>query len=132
MIVKGIDGEPIHKRVRQLLEEHGVVYLHKSGGGLDGWIVSRREQPDDPFSPETITLRRCRWQCSRQAPPMSRKRSTPKGSLCPTREEIIAASTEDRELYVYFLAHVLELSDLALVSEADERAREIAAPMERK
>jgi hypothetical protein len=58
VIVKGLDAKPIDERLHRLLDAHGVVYLHKSSGGLDGWTASPHEQPEDPLSPETIELRR--------------------------------------------------------------------------
>jgi hypothetical protein len=58
MLIKGLDGQPIHERVMRLLRAHGVVYLHKSAPPGDGWIVSNMKDPDDPFSPETIAIRR--------------------------------------------------------------------------
>jgi hypothetical protein len=58
MLIKGLDAQPIHEMVMRLLLDHGVVYLHKSAPPGDGWIVSNRKDPEDPFSPETITIRR--------------------------------------------------------------------------
>lgn len=56
-LVKGSDAPPIDPRLHALLNENGVVYLHKSGGEHDGWIVSK--DPDGgPDSPETIAIAR--------------------------------------------------------------------------
>jgi hypothetical protein len=55
-------GKPVasmmDSQLMELLQKHGVVYLHKSSEG-DGWIASRFAEPkEDPFSPDTIMLRR--------------------------------------------------------------------------